>query len=103
MADGLSVDTSTYPRPPAPVNALDTAAKFQGLQQGAQQLQSGQLVIAKQKLDNANQAYGYMTRALNSLGPNATREQLIGMGQNMVDQGMVPPAMVDHMECYNTY
>ena len=97
MADGLSVDTSSYPKPPAPVNALDTAAKFQGLQQGAQQLQSGQLTISKQKLDLANQSYEYMTRALNALGPKPTKEQIVGMGQNMVDQGLVPSRMVYHM------
>lgn len=94
----MDADTSTYPKPGPPVNALDTAAKFQGLQQGAQQLQSGNLLISKQKLDLANQSYEYMTRALNSLGPQATKQQLIDMGNNMVNQKLVPPEMVQTMD-----
>lgn len=98
MADGLSVDTSTYPKAPAPVNALDTAAKFQGLQQGAQQLQSGQLIIDKQKLDNANQALGYTARAINSLGASPTASDVKKILQNTVDMGLAPQAMVDQAE-----
>ncbi len=97
MADA-TVDTSTYPHPAAPVNALDTAARFQGLQQGAQSLQSGQLTISKQKLDLAQQALENLTKGLNAAGPNPTREKLIGIGQNLVDQKLVPPEMVQTMD-----
>jgi len=49
------VDTSSYARPGAPVNALDQMQKYGNLQQQKQQIESGALTIDKQKLDLVNQ------------------------------------------------
>ncbi len=81
------VDTSSYPRPTAPPSLLDVAQKVGGLQ-------TQQLGIQQQKLDQANQALGYMTRAMGSLGPNATKEQYIGAAQTAARMGLVPPETV---------
>ncbi len=84
------VDTSSYPKPPAlpaQKSVLDQVGQFQ-------QLESNQLSISKQKLDQANQAMGYMTRAMSSLGPNASKEDYLAVGQNAVKMGLVPPNML---------
>jgi len=41
-------------------------------------------------MDQANQALGYMTRAMGSLGPNATKDDYAAVAQNAVKQGLVP-------------
>src|ERR1700744_791031 len=90
----MDVDTSSYLKPTAQPSALDIAGKLGGLQQQAQQIQSGALQINQQKLDQANQAFGYMTRAMTSLGPNATKDQYKAVGENAAKMGLVPADML---------
>lgn len=90
------VDTSSYPKPQQS-NFLDTAQKFQGLEQGS-------LAINQAKLNQANQALGYMTRAMSSLGPNASADQYLAVGQNAVKMGLVPPQMLQtYVDRLNQY
>lgn len=77
------VDTSSYPKSAMPVSPLEVAGKIGALQQQKQ-------AIDQSKLDQANQALTYMTRAMGSLGPNASKEDYLKVGQNAVDQGLVP-------------
>lgn len=77
------VDTSSYPKP------LPAQAPLQTLKD-VQSLESGALTIEKQKFDNANQALGYLTRAMAALGPNASKEQQIQAGQQAVKLGLAP-------------
>ncbi len=93
MADsfgGISADTSSYPKPTLPTSPLDIAGKLGGLQ-------SQKLDIDQKKLDQANQGLTYLTRALNSLGPNPTKEELLSKGQSIVNMGLAPPSMMDEM------
>lgn len=82
------INTDSYPRPQLPVNTLDVAGKLGGLQQQS-------LAINQQKLDQANQALGYMTRAMASIGPDGTKDQYLAVGQNAVKMGLVPPQMLN--------
>ena len=84
---GLEADTGSYNQP-MPVGPLEQAGKI-----GA--LQSQSLQINQQKLDQANQALGYMTRAMGSLGPNASKEQYAAVAQNAVQMGLVPQQQLD--------
>lgn len=86
----LSADTSSYPKPVAGQNPLDIAGKLGSLQ-------SQKLDIDQKKLSQANEALTYLTRGLNSLGPNPTKQQLVNMGQNLVNMNLAPPAMVQTM------
>jgi hypothetical protein len=97
MADIGSVDTSSYPKQAMPVSPLDMVQKVQSIQQQ-------QLGISQQKLDQANQALGYMTRAMGSLGPTATKDQYIAAARNAVKMGLVPPdALNTFVERANAY
>lgn len=85
------VNTDSYLKPaalPAQKSLLDNVNQFQ-------QTESNQLSISQQKLNQANQALGYMTRAMGSLGPDASKEQYLAVGQNAVKMGLVPPQMLD--------
>lgn len=62
------VDTSSYPKPQAPVNPLDVASKLGTLQQQS-------LSINQQKLDQAEQGVQYLTRAITAIGPNGNIQQ----------------------------
>lgn len=90
----MDVNTDSYLKPTAQPSTLDIAGKLGGLQQQAQQIQSGALQINQQKLDQANQAFGYMTRAMTSLGPNATKDQYKAVGENAAKMGLVPADML---------
>ena len=79
---GLDADTSSYNQP-LPVGPLEQAGKIGALQQQS-------LQINQAKMDQANQALGYMTRAMGSLGPNASKEEYAAVAQNAVKQGLVP-------------
>lgn len=79
---GLEADTSSY-RQPLPVSPLDTAAKVGALQQQKQSIDAN-------KMANANTALQYMTRAMTSLGPDASKEDYAAVAQNAVKQGLVP-------------
>lgn len=81
------IDTSSYPKAAMPVSPLDVAAKIGGLQQQ-------KLGIDQAKLDQANQGLTYMTRAMGSLGPDASKEDYLKVGQNAVDMGLVPENML---------
>lgn len=83
------VDTSSYPKAAQPVqqSPFDIASKINTLQQQ-------QLAIGQAKLDQANQGLTYLTRAMTSLGPNATKEQYKAVGQNAVDMGLAPANML---------
>lgn len=85
------VDTSSYPKPAAPTSPLDIAGKLGGLQ-------SQKLDIDQKKLSQANEALTYLTRGLNSLGPNASKDDLINLGHSLVKDGLAPPSMMQRME-----
>lgn len=87
----MDVDTSSYPKPPA-LPAQKTMLEVAG-QLGT--LQQQKLQIDQAKLDQANQALGYMTRAMGSLGPNASKQDYAKVGQNAVDMGLVPQDKLD--------
>lgn len=86
MAD-FSVDS--YPKAAPPITSPFEVAN----QIGAYQLQ--QQALSKSKLDQANQSLNYMTRAMGSLGPDASKEDYLKVGQNVVDMGLVPQAMLN--------
>lgn len=79
------VDTASY-RQPIPKSPLEVLGQ-------AQQLKQQSLGIEKSQLDLINQGYGYLLRELNSLGPNATPDQLVTVGQNAVKQKLIKPEM----------
>lgn len=80
---GLEADTSSYPKAALPVSPLDTVQKLGAIQQQKQQIDAN-------KMQNANIALQFMTRAMTSLGPNATKEEYAAVAQNAVKQGLVP-------------
>jgi hypothetical protein len=85
------VNTDSYPKPaalPVEKTILDQVQQFQ-------QIDSTQLAQQQAKLNQANQAMGYMTRAMSSLGPDASKEQYFDVGQNAVKMGLVPAAMLN--------
>jgi hypothetical protein len=82
------LDFSSYPRPAAPTSLLDNVQKLGSIQQQA-------LGVNQQKLDQANQALGYMTRAMGSIGPNGTKKDYLQVGQNAVKMGLVPQEMLN--------
>lgn len=79
---GLEADTSSY-RQPLPVSPLDMASKAIGVAQQQQQFDAN-------KMQNANTALTFMTRAMTSLGPDATKEDYAAVAENAVKQGLVP-------------
>lgn len=79
---GLEADVSSYNQP-LPVSPLDMAGKLGSLQQQ-------KLAIDQAKLDQANQGLNYMTRAMGSLGPNASIDDYVSVASNAVKQGLVP-------------
>jgi hypothetical protein len=97
MADIGSVDTSSYPKPALPVSPLDIVGKIGAIQQQ-------QLAISQAKMDQADKALGYMTRAMGALGPSATKDQYIAAAGNAVKMGLVPPdALNTFIERANAY
>ena len=97
MADGLSIDTSSYPRPQpvAPTNPLDTMGKVIDIQRGQQALQSGGLTIDKQKLDLVNQRFDTMVKDFTALmgRPDLNEDQIRKRIQTDVKLGIVTPEM----------
>ena len=79
---GLEADVSSY-KQPLPVSPLDTAQKVGALEQQKQSIDAG-------KMQNANTALQHMTRAMTSLGPDATKEEYAAVAENAVRQGLVP-------------
>jgi len=77
------IDTSSYLKPTAQPSLLSNVQQFGNIQ-------AQKLGIDQAKLDQANQALGYMVRAMGSLGPNASKEDYAKAAQNAVDQGLVP-------------
>lgn len=87
----MDADVSTYQKPaalPVQKSLLDQVQQFQ-------QIDSTQLAQQQAKLNQANQAMGYMTRAMSSLGPDASKEQYLAVGQNAVKMGLVPAPMLN--------
>lgn len=70
------VDTSSYPKFQHP-NMLDTAAKFQGLAQGANTLQRSEIALSQDKLKQINDQFQMMNAELSTLAndPKVTKEQ----------------------------
>lgn len=69
------VDTSSYPKP-VQSNFLDTATKFQGLAQGATNLQRSGIALEQDKLKQLNDQFNIMNAELSTLAnSNATKEQ----------------------------
>ena len=97
MADGLSIDTSSYPKPQpvAPTNPLDTMGKVIDIQRGQQALQSGGLTIDKQKLDLVNQRFDTMVKDFTALmgRPDLNEDQIRKRIQTDVKLGIVTPEM----------
>ena len=97
MADGLSIDTSSYPKPQpvAPTNPLDTMGKVIDIQRGQQQLQSGGLTIDKQKLDLVNDRFNTMAKDFTALmsRPDLNEDQIRKRIQTDVKLGIVTPEM----------
>lgn len=89
------IDTSSYPKPVAPPNALDQMQKYGALQQQQQQIQSGALTIDKQKLDLVNQRFGEMAKGFTALiaKPDLNEDDVRTYVQNQVKLGYVPPEM----------
>lgn len=67
---GFEVDTGSYPKPSAQPGLLDTVGKFQ-------QLESQNLTISKQKLDQINTQFGLMNAELSTLvnDPSITKDK----------------------------
>lgn len=88
MPEGFSTDS--YPKAALPVqkSPIEIAGQL-----GA--LQSQKLGIDQQKLDQANQGFTYLTRAMTSLGPNASKDEYKAVGANAVKMGLVPPNMLN--------
>lgn len=76
-------DTSSYPKALPATSPLDMAQKLGNIEQQ-------KLNIDITKMTKANAALGFMTRAMGSLGPNASINDYIGVAQNAVNQGLVP-------------
>jgi hypothetical protein len=91
---GLEADVSSY-KQPLPVSPLDTAQKVGALEQQKQSIDAG-------KMQNANTALQHMTRAMTSLGPDATKEEYAAVAENAVRQGLVPKEQLNvYMERLN--
>lgn len=97
MAD-FAINTDTYPKAVQPLSAFQTANQYGEVAQRAQALQSGALTIQTQKLENAHTALTNFLQGVNSLGPNASKADIIAKGKNLVDTGLVPQSMVDAMD-----
>lgn len=80
---GLEADTSSYPKATMPVSPLDTMQKLGNIAQQKQQFDAN-------KMANANTALQFMTRAMTSLGPDATKEEYAAVAENATRQGLVP-------------
>lgn len=95
MADGFSIDTSSYPKPVAPANPLDTVGKVIDIQRGQQALQSGALGIDKQKLDLVNQRFGEVAKTMTALinQPDLDETKVRQNFQNNVKLGYMTPEM----------
>jgi len=79
---GLEADTSIYKNLPA-ASPVDEFVKLQQMQQQKQQIEAS-------KMQNANTALQHMTRAMTSLGPDATKQEYAAVAENAVRQGLVP-------------
>ncbi len=84
------IDTSSYPKALPTTSPLDIAGKIGALEQQ-------KLGIDQAKLNQANQALGYMTRAMGALGPNATKEQYVKAAEQATKMGLVPP---EHLKVF---
>lgn len=86
------VDLSSYPKPQAPTNFLDTAQKYQGLE-------SNKLTIDKQKLDLVNNQFGLMNKELSTLiaEPNTTKEQAAQRLTTFANTYNFPAQVTSHM------
>ncbi len=86
MAEGLSVDTSSYPKPSAPQNPLDVATKLGGMQSQA-------LQIDQQKLGLLNDRMHIVAKDLTSLlpKPDLNRNDLISHADNLTKLGYITP------------
>lgn len=96
MADGLTaIDTSSYPKPAAPTNPLDTVGKVIDIQRGQQALQSGALTVDKQKLDLVNQRFGEVAKTMTGLinKPDLDETKVRQNFQNNVKLGYMTPEM----------
>lgn len=77
------IDTSSYPKALPAASPLDIASKLGGLE-------AQRVAIDTAKMEQANKALGFMTRAMGSLGPNASINDYVSVAQNAVKQGLVP-------------
>jgi hypothetical protein len=94
LGSSLPVDTSSYPRAnTAPTNPLDTVQKLGALQQQQQSIQSNAIVIDKQKLDLANQKWGYIGKQLSTLAvdPDLDQNKVVDNLQQMTKMGLLTP------------
>lgn len=86
--DGFNAALQSYPKAAPPITSpLEVAGQITDYQQK-------QANLSQSKLDQANQSLGYMTRAMGSLGPDASKKDYLKVGQNVVDMGLVPKEML---------
>lgn len=83
----VDLNTDSYPKAAAPVNPLDIAGKLSTLQ-------SQKLQIDQQKLDQANQALQYMTRAITAIGPDGNPDQYKKAARDAARTFNIPNNMV---------
>ena len=92
------VDTSSYPKFQQP-NMLDTAAKFQGLAQGANTLQRSEIALSQDKLKQINDQFQIMNAELSTLAnnPQITKEQAAQRLTTMSQTFGFKPEVTQHM------
>lgn len=95
------VDTSSYLKPslPAQKSLVEQVQGYGSLQQQKQQIESGGLVIDKQKLDLMNTQFGLINSELSAMSdnPNITKDQAAERLQRFATTYKLPPEAVNHM------
>lgn len=96
----MDVDISSYKQPEGK-SPLEIASEFGNLHRQGQMIQIGDQVINKNKLDQANQALSYLTRAMTAVGPpkedgsddKIKKESYLKAGMDAAKQFNIPPEM----------
>lgn len=86
------VDTSSYPKPQAPLPILSQIGQYGAIQQQ-------QIGIEKSKLDLMNSQFGAINSELSNLAanPNTTKEQAAQRLNNFAQTYKLPPEVITHM------
>ncbi len=88
----ISADTSSYPKPPAPVNMLDQMQKWGALDQQKLQIEAGKLELVQKQL-------GAMSSELSNMldTPNMTKDQAVQQLNSFADTTKMPPEVRQKM------